>query len=172
MAGVTTALVRAATFITMDAAGEFADTNTIVIGQKTYTAQGTLTDVDGNVHIGADIAATLTNLIAAVNLSNAGESAVGAGTDYATSMTRNPDVYAVATSATVATFNAHVPGSIGNNIPVANGTATTTVDNAVLENGTGIVADFFDEFLDSVQLNSEAVMHLSPFSTTEGGTGA
>jgi hypothetical protein len=172
MAGVTTALVRAETFITLDDAAEFANTETIVIGQKTYTAQDTLTNVDGNVHIGADVAATLTNLIAAVNISNEGESAIGAGTDYATAMTRNPDVYAIATSATVATFRAHIPGAIGNNIPVANGTGAATVDNATLEGGTGIVADFFDEVLDSVQLNSEALMHLSPFSTTAGGVGA
>ena len=45
-----------------------ADRETVLIGEKTYTFQGTLTDVDGNVVIGADAAATLTNLIAAITL--------------------------------------------------------------------------------------------------------
>lgn len=159
-----TALVRASTFITLDNATEFANTNTIVIGGKTYTAQTTLTDVDGNVHIGATVAETLTNLLAAINLSNEGVSAVGAGTDYAASMTRNPCVYAVQTSATVITLHAHVPGAIGNVIPVANGTATATIDNATLENGSGNIAAFFEGLLSLNQINAEVLAALKPFT--------
>jgi len=168
MSGVTTALVRASTFITLDAAGEATDGQTLVVGSKTYTFRATVGALDGSVHIGATVADTVANLVAAVNLdATQGETGSGAGTDYGTAMTRNPDVFAV-DGTTIVTFYAHVPGSIGNHIPVANGTATTTVDNATLENGTGIIGDFFDELMAGVQLNSEAIAHLRPFSVDVG----
>lgn len=59
------------------------DTETVVIGTKTYTFQDTLTDVDGNVKIGASASDSIDNLIAAINLG------AGAGTAYAASMTAN-----------------------------------------------------------------------------------
>ena len=71
MSGVVEVLVRAATFYTIDGT-DITNAETIVIANKTYTAQDTLTDVDGNFHIGATIAATVTNLLAAINLSNQG----------------------------------------------------------------------------------------------------
>lgn len=64
------------------------NTETTVIGSKTYTWQDTLTDVDGNVHIAADASDSLDNLIAAINLG------AGAGTAYAASMTAGDDVVA------------------------------------------------------------------------------
>ncbi len=66
------------------------DTETVVIGSKTYTWQDTLTDVDGNVHIAGDASDSIDNLIAAINLG------AGAGTDYALSMTAGNDVVAAA----------------------------------------------------------------------------
>ena len=67
------------------------DTETVVIGAKTYTFQTTLTDVDGNVLIGATIKASLENLIAAINLEVA-----EAGTKFAASMTAHPTANAKA----------------------------------------------------------------------------
>jgi len=64
--------------------GNASNTNTVVIGAKTYTFQTTLTDVDGNVKIGASASDSIDNLIAAINL------AAGAGTTYAASMTAHP----------------------------------------------------------------------------------
>lgn len=58
-----------------------ANGNTVTIGTKVYTFQDTLTNVDGNVKIGATASDTIDNLIAAINLST------GAGTLYAASMT-------------------------------------------------------------------------------------
>ena len=43
--------------------GQPADTNTVVLGAKTYTFQTTLTDVDGNVLIGPSAAISIDNLI-------------------------------------------------------------------------------------------------------------
>jgi len=62
-----------------------SDTNTVVIGAKTYTFQTTLTNVDGNVLIGGDASESIDNLIAAINLAS------GAGTTYATAMTAHPN---------------------------------------------------------------------------------
>ena len=167
---IDTTLARASTFYTIDAVGEITNGETIVVAGKTYTFQDTLTDSDGNVHIGADIAATVTNFLAAINLSNEGESAVGAGTDYAASMTRNANVFAYLTSATVLTIYAHVPGEIGNFITCTVGTSGVTLDNATLENGSGNIGDFFDGLFDLNQINAEVQTALRPFSTSVGGS--
>ena len=66
--------------------------NTVVIGSKTYTFQATLTDVDGNVHVGATDQDSINNLIAAINLDGTGE----IGVDFAAAMTVNTDVTAAA----------------------------------------------------------------------------
>jgi len=58
----------------------------VVVGTKTYTFQTTLTNVDGNVKIGATASASIDNLVAAINLDPA-----GAGTKYAAAMTAQPE---------------------------------------------------------------------------------
>lgn len=58
----------------------------VVVGTKTYTFQTTLTNVDGNVKIGASASASLNNLIAAINLDPA-----GAGTQYAAATVAQPE---------------------------------------------------------------------------------
>lgn len=62
------------------------NTKVVVVGTKTYTFQTSLTNVDGNVKIGATASASLDNLIAAINLD-----ASGAGTKYAAAMTAQPE---------------------------------------------------------------------------------
>jgi hypothetical protein len=69
---------------TLTLAANVADSDTVKIGAKVYTFQTTLTDVDGNVLIGATASDTIDNLIAAINL------AAGGGTTYADSTTANP----------------------------------------------------------------------------------
>jgi hypothetical protein len=170
MSGITTALVRASQTITLDSAAEATDAETIVIGSKTYTFKATVGTDDGAVHIGAAVADTVDNLVAAINLDpSEGETGVE-GTDYGANMTRNPDCYATRVVSTgVITLYAHVPGSIGNHIPLGQGTSTITLGGATFASGTGIIGDFFDEFFDSVQINSEVIAHLRPFSAVEGG---
>lgn len=60
------------------------NTETVIIGTKTYTFQTVLTNVDGNVFIGASASASIDNLIAAINL------AAGAGSLYAAATTAQP----------------------------------------------------------------------------------
>ncbi len=169
MAGIVEALVRAATFFTIDAAGEVTDGETVIIAGKTYTFKATVGTADANVHIGAAVADTVTNLLAAINLKPSQGETGTSGTDYGSLTTRNPNVFAVLTSATVLTIKAHVPGAIGNFITATIGTSTATLDNATLENGTGNIGQFFDEALGSVQFNSEALHVLAPFGFVAGG---
>ena len=69
---------------TLTLTGNAGDTQTVVIGAKTYTFQTSLTNVDGNVLIGATASDSLDNLIAAINLGS------GAGTLYAAATTAHP----------------------------------------------------------------------------------
>jgi hypothetical protein len=88
------------------------NTETVTIDAKVYTFQTTLTDVDGNVLIGATFAESLANLIAAINLD------VGAGTTYAASMTLHPTVEALPSGADMIA-RAKDPGVGGNSIAIA-----------------------------------------------------
>lgn len=63
-----------------------ANTETVTIGTKVYTFQTVLTNVDGNVLIGATPLASAQNLSAAINLG------AGAGTTYAAATTLHPTV--------------------------------------------------------------------------------
>lgn len=86
------------------------NTETVVLDGKTYTFQDTLTDVDGNVHIGASASESIDFLIAAIMLG------AGAGTAYADSMTVHPSVVAVAGAGDTMDVTAHVKGTSGNSI--------------------------------------------------------
>lgn len=72
--------------------GQPLDTETVTIDGKVYTFQAVLTDVDGNVHIGAAAADSLDNLDRAIR------GGTGAGTDFADSMVTHPTVTSVRTA--------------------------------------------------------------------------
>ena len=69
---------------TLTLTGNASNTQTVVIGSKTYTFQTVLTNVDGNVLIGATASDSIDNLIAAINLGS------GSGTKYAAATTAHP----------------------------------------------------------------------------------
>lgn len=92
---------------------------TVVIGSRTYTFQTTLTDVNGNVHIGATLADSIHNLVNAINLG------AGAGTDYASATTQNTQVEAILLGTDVVKVRAITAGAAGNGIGVS-----TTVTGA------------------------------------------
>lgn len=81
------------------------------IGSKTYTFQTILTNVDGNILIGATLAATQQNIIDAINLTGL------IGTQYAASMTEHPQVSAALNwIANALVITAKVGGVAGNSI--------------------------------------------------------
>ena len=116
---------------TLTLTGQPADTQTCTTGTKVYTFQTVLTNVDGNVLIGANASATIDNLIAAINL------AAGSGTTYAALTTAGEeDVEAAAGAGDTMTLWDHTSSAIA---------TTDTMDNASWGaantiNGPGAVA--------------------------------
>jgi len=112
---------------TLTLTGQPANTETVTIDTKVYTFQTVLTDVDGNVLIGAAATNTIDNLIAAINL------AAGGGATYAASTTAGTaGVSAVAGAGDTMTLYALT--AVATTETAAN-TAWTTGATAVL--GTG-----------------------------------
>jgi len=115
--------------------------DTVTIGSKVYTFQTTLTNVDGNVKIGATAALSLTNLFNAINVIS-GQGVPG--TDFATAMTANTQVVASNPSSTTLFVRAITAGTAGNSIAstessaqlswasgsttLSGGTASSTID--------------------------------------------
>jgi len=106
------------------------DGDKFTINGQDYTFRGTPDDAY-EVDIGADIAATRANLIAAIN----GEA--GEGTAYGEGTVANPDVYAVAGSTGVTTLYARDPGDEGNSITLAKTFATGANGSVSGANMTG-----------------------------------
>ena len=105
--------------VTLTLANVISDTETVTIGNKVYTFQTTLTNVDGNVLIGANAAASLDNLKSAVNLT------AGAGTTYATAMTGHTQVTATTNTDTTQVFSATILAATSGNATAANLLAST-----------------------------------------------
>ena len=115
----------------------YAATDTVTIGSKTYTFVSPIGSTEGNVLVGADEATSIANLAAAINHS------AGGGTTYVAAA-QNPDVSAVAAAHTL-TVTARVAGT------AANATATTVSMHAPGNGAWGAVtltggedADTFD----------------------------
>lgn len=106
------------------------DGDTVVLNGKTYTFQDTLTDVDGNVLIGASAATALDNLKSAVNLS------AGAGTTYATSTTAHPTLVATTNTDTTQVFEAITAGGAGNLLTTVEVGTHTSFGAATLTGGS------------------------------------
>jgi hypothetical protein len=134
---------------TLTSSGAFTNTQTVVVGGKTYTTQTTLTNVDGNVAIGANAEETLGNLKAAINLE------AGAGTKYAAAMTENELVEAISADATTLVVKAKVPGEIGNLIASTETQTNAAWGAATLAGGTGHIDIALEEILAGAQLNAE-----------------
>ncbi|MDB4726414.1 hypothetical protein OAF54_03165 [bacterium] len=117
---------------TLTAATNFANNDTVTIGSKVYTFQTTLTNVDGNIQIGATVALSHENLRRAINLDGV------AGTNYAAAMTIHPTVSATDT-ATTTIVTAKVTGTAGNTIATTETGANSSWAAATLTGGTGDV---------------------------------
>ena len=93
--------------LTMDTQPSNGDT--LTIGSRTYTWQSTLTNADGNIWIGADLAAAKLNLGYAI-----ADSGGTPGTDYAAAMTANTEVSLAAFASDAAVFTALAAGTAAN----------------------------------------------------------
>ncbi len=96
-----------------DAQFNALDTETVTIDGKVYTFQTTLTNVDGNVQIGALAADSLQNLVHAINLTGT------PGTDYAAATTIHPTVSATLSADDAVQLSAKTAGTGGNSIALS-----------------------------------------------------
>lgn len=116
---------------TLTLTGNASDTETVTIGTKTYTFQTVLTNVDGNVLIGASASDTLDNLIAAINLG------AGAGTLYAAATTANGFVTAAAGAGDTMDVTAIKAGTYGNTYATTETLTNGSWGAATLTGGSG-----------------------------------
>lgn len=143
---------------TLTLTGQPLNTETVVVGGKTYTFQTSLTDVDGNVKIGATAAASIDNLYAAINLG------AGAGTVYAASMTANAEVAGSSETDTTLVVKAKCPGTTGNLIASTETLTNGSWGGATLASGSGNagtaltqVATYLAGVLTSSQVNADVI---------------
>lgn len=106
----------------------FTDADTLTIGGRVYTIQASLTNVDGHVKLGVDLATSLANIRKAINLTGIG------GTDYAAAMTINSSVSATSTLTTL-TLTADVGGVAGNSITTTDTSTSGAFGAATLAGG-------------------------------------
>jgi hypothetical protein len=116
---------------TLTLTGNAANTETVTIDTKTYTFQTVLTDVDGNVLIGATASDSIDNLIAAITLG------AGSGTLYAASTTVHPTVTAAAGAGDTMDATAKVQGTAGNTIATTETLGSGSWGGATLSGGAG-----------------------------------
>lgn len=119
---------------TLTATANFGNGETVTTGTKTYTFQTVLTNVDGNVLIGATASDSLDNLIAAINLG------AGSGTLYAAATTANGFVSALAGVGDTMDVTALLSGTIGNTYATTETAANASWGGATLTGGAGDVA--------------------------------
>jgi phage tail sheath protein FI len=110
------------------------DTETVTIGAKTYTFQTVLTNVDGNVLIGATASDSLDNLIAAIMLGS------GSGTLYAAATTAHPTAGAIAGVGDTMIAYALVGGVAGNTLATTQTLTNGTWGGATMAGGVAAAA--------------------------------
>jgi hypothetical protein len=134
---------------TLTLAANPADTETVTLGAKTYTFQTVLTNVDGNVLIGATTVDSLQNLIAAITLG------AGAGVVYAAATTANAQATAAKAPGLNMLATALVAGTAGNTIASTETLAAvgSQWSAATLLGGTqgviGAIGDTYQRFVGS-----------------------
>lgn len=115
---------------TLTLTGQPSDTQTCTIDVKVYTFQTVLTNVDGNVLIGATASDTIDNLIAAITLG------AGGGSTYAAATTLHPTVTAAAGAGDTMTATAKTRGTGGNSIATTETMSNASWGGATLSGGT------------------------------------
>lgn len=110
--------------------GNAVNAETVTLDTKIYTFQTVLTDVDGNVLIGASASDSIDNLIAAIMLG------VGAGTVYAASMTLHPTVTAIVAVGDVMDCIAKFKGTDANTLATTETMTNGSFTGATLSGGT------------------------------------
>lgn len=164
---ITPAGINEPAFGTLTFTGNAANTETVTIGAKTYTFQTVLTDVDGNVFIGATASDSIDNLVAAITLG------AGAGTLYAASTTAHPSVIGVPFPVDSMLAQAISAGAVGNAIDTTETLSAGSWGGATLVGG--VDTDYFavrvtdDDF--SIALTRQDALDGTVVDLGNNGTG-
>ncbi len=128
---------------TLTFASNANNNETMRLNNKDYLWQSILTDIDGNIQIGANAAASAANMIAAVTLTGT------PGTDYALSMTINSDLTAGPGTPvdSVEVSGRLGQGFAGNGQPLLETMSGASFDTPVTRDGIGQTATFVEFFL-------------------------
>jgi hypothetical protein len=113
----------------LKATANLSNGDTVTIGAKVYTMQTTLTNVDGNVKIGATLLDSLTNIYNAMGLTGV------AGTDYAAAMVAHTTVDPVALVVDTLFVKAKTAGTAGNALATTETSANASWGAATLTGG-------------------------------------
>jgi hypothetical protein len=151
---ITNAPVYASGTLTSDATNVTAN-DTVVVGSVTYTFKASVTTTANEVLIGANAAATLSNLKDAINKVTA-----GSGVTYGSLTVINPDVAATTLSATTLALVSKVPGTVGNFIPTTEASTHLSLGGTVLAGGTNSIWQAIDDILATEQINAEVTQML------------
>lgn len=131
--------------------GNAIDTQTVTINGKTYTFQDTLTNVNGNVKVGATVADSITNLVAAINLTS------GAGTKYAAAMTAHTTVTAVDGAGTTVVVTANTAGTAGNAYATTDTLTNASWADVTLTGGVAAAASVDTEYDCGIRVIAERI---------------
>jgi precorrin-4 methylase len=143
--------------VTLTSTGVALNTETVTVGGKVYTFQTSLTNVDGNVLIGASASESLDNLKSAINLDT---TAGVPGVKYATAMTANLNVKATTKTATTLVIQARLPGTLGNLIASTETLTNFSFGSGTLTGGTGSAAVAIAEIMANCQVNADVLQSL------------
>lgn len=146
------ALVNAVGTLTF--AADPAATDQVTIGDKTYTyiaTPATAYDVD----VGGTRAASISNLVAAIN-----RSGTPGATTYHTDTVASPYVTAEDNGDDTVTLTARLPGIQGNGVATTTSEVDITFGAATLASGAGDVPDFVSGLLTLNQINAEVQFEL------------
>jgi len=143
--------------------GQANQGETVLVNNKTYTWQNVLTNVDGNVQIGATAQDSADNLIAAITLTGT------PGVDYAAAMTINSDMTAgpgIPPDSPLLTVEASGrlgEGFAGNGKPLQETMANASWNVPLSIDGIGQTATFVEMFIFNVdQIGAEQIeVHVS-----------
>lgn len=112
--------------------GNFSDGETVTVGGLTYTFKTALTSTARQILIGADAAASLANLAAALTLS------VGAGTAYSSTTGANAAVGSAVAASSTLTVTAATLGTAGNSVATTETAANASWGGATMSGGVNI----------------------------------
>ena len=152
-------MANAVTLVRASVQATFADVmtaaETAAIGATEYTFRAAVGTTANEVKIGADVTATVSNFVAAIN------GGAGSGTVYGSNTVANPDARAIvdADNDDEVTVYALVPGTIGNRIDVADD-GDITWASAALASGSGDLEAWVQSLLSLNQINSEVLAEL------------